>query len=109
MGKTMNKKKKTVLGLNAAGILKITKWVNENYVNYTTQFSSKDKNENWHNYNCRVRFPKSIDPPMFDKEDHAVIMVNKSFFSVDFWTDKKTKKEVTAPVLWIQDYEEYED
>lgn len=110
MGKTMNgKNKKIALGLNAAGILRITQWDNGNYINYTTQFSRKDNNEEWHNYQCRVKFPKSIDPPAFDRKDNAIIMVNKAFFSVDFWTDKKTKKEVTAPVLWVQDYEEYED
>ena len=109
MGKTMNKKNKIVLGLNAAGILKITQWDNDNYINYTTQFSRKDEKDEWHNYNCRVKFPKSIDPPAFDRTGHAVIMVNKAFFSADFWIDKKTKKEVTVPVLWIQNYEEYED
>lgn len=110
MGKTMNKKNKTVLGLNAAGILKITKWENEKkYNSYTTQFSRKDEEGEWHNYRCRVKFPKSITPPEFDRNDNAIIMINKSFFSVDFWIDKNTKKEITVPVLWILDYEEYEN
>lgn len=67
------------------------------FIKFSTSISTKDDNDDYHNYYIGLKFCKDAEEP--DGEGEHFIDITKGFFSVDYW--KKGKKEYSRPCIVV--------